>query len=186
MTHGMLEDSMEVEVVKPEKKEVSSTPQRPPKQPFIVSTPLRTFTLRAKHEQAMKDWILMINDLRKKSNPNLVGETTVNREADLEGTPIHGKIIISYTDKGKEKIYKMKKNSIIIGRSTKADIYIPDPKLSRNHARIEINSKNVVGLFDLGSLGGSFVNDEKIIKVALNPNDRFQLGNTKFVFKVAR
>jgi pSer/pThr/pTyr-binding forkhead associated (FHA) protein len=62
----------------------------------------------------------------------------------LEGTPVVGKILISYMDKGREKIYKMKKNSIIIGRSTKADIYIPDPKLSRNHARIEINSKNVV------------------------------------------
>jgi hypothetical protein len=39
---------MEIEMPKPEKKEEPTAPtsSRPPKQPFIVSTPLRTFTLR--------------------------------------------------------------------------------------------------------------------------------------------
>ena len=77
----------------------------------------------------------------------------------------------------------MKKDSIVIGRSTKADIYISDPKISRNHARIEMNSKGVPVLYDMGSLCGTLLNGVKVIKHPLKNGDTFLLGNTTFTFK---
>jgi len=76
----------------------------------------------------------------------------------------------------------MKKDSIVLGRSTKADIYVGDVKMSRNHCRIEMSSNGVPVLYDLGSMGGTVVNGKKVIKVALVPGDQIQLGTTTFTF----
>jgi hypothetical protein len=60
-------------------------------------------------------------------------------------------ITLEYTHNGKTKPYKMKKKTVIIGRSRKAELALEDDKkISRNHAKISLSPKNVPILYDLG------------------------------------
>ena len=53
------------------------------------------------------------------------------------------------------------KNSVMIGRSESADLYLADKKISRRHAEISINGDGIF-LDDLSSRTGTRVNGESI------------------------
>jgi pSer/pThr/pTyr-binding forkhead associated (FHA) protein len=89
----------------------------------------------------------------------------------------------------------MKKDNVVMGRSTKSDVLIQDAKVSRNHCRIEMTPQQVPVcffrndyanycqiLFDLGSLGGTLVNGKRVIKSALRPGDVITVGTTEVIF----
>jgi len=63
-----------------------------------------------------------------------------------------------------------------LGRSSQNDVAIPDPSLSRHHARITIKD-GVPHLEDLGSLNGTFINGERItLPHPFGETDAIQLG----------
>jgi len=81
----------------------------------------------------------------------------------------------------------MKKKSIVIGRSTKADLLIEkDKKMSRNHARLELNSEGVPVLYDLGSQSGIIIDGKRVSTKSLKDGMSFQLGDTTFSFVVQK
>jgi hypothetical protein len=68
---------------------------------------------------------------------------------------------------------------LVLGREhATADLVIPDPGVSRRHARVLTNSGGVI-LEDLGSSNGTYVNGERISgPVELGAGDEVQLGDT--------
>jgi phosphoserine phosphatase RsbU/P len=62
-----------------------------------------------------------------------------------------------------------------IGRRTGKDLTLFDPRVSRDHARIEQEAGDFY-LVDEGSKHGTFVNGSKIVRQRLAPNDRVVLG----------
>ncbi len=63
-----------------------------------------------------------------------------------------------------------------LGRSSQNDVAIPDPSLSRHHARITMK-EGIPHLEDLGSLNGTFINGERItLPHPLGETDAVQLG----------
>jgi len=72
---------------------------------------------------------------------------------------------------------------IIIGRSSELDMVLVEDMVSRKHAKITTDDKNVT-IQDLGSTNGTFVNGEKIRKVELKDGDRILIGTSiiKLVF----
>jgi pSer/pThr/pTyr-binding forkhead associated (FHA) protein len=65
----------------------------------------------------------------------------------------------------------------VIGREG-CEIVLPDPEVSRRHAALKAMGDGI-GIEDLGSLNGTFVNGERISEpVALKAGDTVQLGNT--------
>ena len=67
------------------------------------------------------------------------------------------------------------------GRSSKAHIRIDDETVSNLHFQLE----NIPGgwvLKDLRSTNGIFVNDEKVLKIALQEGDIIKAGNCTIVF----
>jgi pSer/pThr/pTyr-binding forkhead associated (FHA) protein len=65
----------------------------------------------------------------------------------------------------------------VIGREG-CEIVLPDPEVSRRHAALR-SVGDGIGIEDLGSLNGTFVNGERISEpVALKAGDTVQLGNT--------
>ncbi len=70
-----------------------------------------------------------------------------------------------------------------IGRDDRAHLRVDDVKVARMHAVIEIDPDDAVTLIDLGSEGGTFVNDKRINKCALRPGDRVRVGSTTIVLE---
>jgi serine/threonine protein kinase len=72
-------------------------------------------------------------------------------------------------------------HSLTLGRGPNNDIKLTDPKASRQHAKLEMYGSRVY-LEDSGSTSGCFVNDKKIERVELVPNDLITIGDTQLRF----
>ena len=87
--------------------------------------------------------------------------------------------VIEGVNKGKK--YKIGGKIVSIGRSPENDIVLISTKISKNHAKIEIQ-ENKIALIDLGSSNGTYVNGKRISKVFLNKDDTIIFGRaTKIV-----
>lgn len=64
-----------------------------------------------------------------------------------------------------------------VGRSSKNDVVIVDPLMSRHHCRIGFK-ENLLCVSDLGSANETLVNDKPIREVLLAPGDHILLGET--------
>jgi hypothetical protein len=69
----------------------------------------------------------------------------------------------------------------VIGRHPDSVICLDDVTVSRRHAHLEVSSGQVV-IRDLGSLNGTYVNQERIEEAVLNHGDEVQIGRYRMVF----
>ncbi len=65
----------------------------------------------------------------------------------------------------------------VIGRGADADLPLEDRRVSREHAKITIDSKGTPVLEDLGSSNGTFLNGSPIRRQELKEGDKLQLGS---------
>jgi diguanylate cyclase (GGDEF)-like protein len=93
--------------------------------------------------------------------------------------------------KGEEigRDFRLRKNSMVIGRSTTADICLPDDGASREHARVSYTGTDDSGdatfaLTDLGSTNRTFVNSEAVESVQLRDGDKIRVGDSVLKFVV--
>ena len=91
-------------------------------------------------------------------------------------TDISTLLIDQGADKG--QVISIPQQGVRIGRSSKSDVVIRDPKLSRHHCRMF--HKEGIGLFvaDLGSANETLVNDVPVKECQIHESDRIQLGDT--------
>ena len=66
---------------------------------------------------------------------------------------------------------------LIIGRSGERDIVLEEEMVSRQHAKVRAEGEELI-LVDLGSTNGTFVNGEKVRRIALNSGDRLLIGTS--------
>ena len=66
---------------------------------------------------------------------------------------------------------------LTIGRASSCDLVLPDPLISREHARIDADGSQLA-IHDLGSRNGTLVNGERISSADLHPGDEINLGGT--------
>ncbi len=71
---------------------------------------------------------------------------------------------------------------LVIGRSTKANFLIQDPKISGLHAKVE-KQKGRFKLIDLGSSNGILHKGKKVKTLTLSPGKKFQIGDVGFDVK---
>ena len=67
----------------------------------------------------------------------------------------------------------------IIGRGRDATLTLPHPLVSRKHCEI-FESNGYLVVRDMGSLNGTFVNDERITEAILPPGGLLRLGTVTF------
>jgi len=82
---------------------------------------------------------------------------------------------------GKTKDFTLKDGEIILGRGQDCDIVLPDPIVSRHHAKIVKEGENYI-LKDLGSHNGTRVNGRVIHSVQLDHNYEIRMGKSKLIF----
>jgi len=163
---------------------------------FNITTPLRRFVIRSKHEVAVDEWIQKIDERRllkqgqKGVTPHKVqgNKKLLDNKGYMYTKPIRGKMrLIDTTNGNKRKVYKFPKsapNGGNIGRSSSNDLSLScDGYISRSHCRIEIK-ENVPFLFDLGSHTGTLLNGKKVTSSPLKPGDIVRIGRTDFEFQV--
>ena len=75
------------------------------------------------------------------------------------------------------------KELALIGRNKRCHIYIDDPYMSKNHAKIFLRD-GVFYIQDLDSTNGSFLNGRRLPDhpVRLKDSDKLSFGNISFIF----
>ena len=66
-----------------------------------------------------------------------------------------------------------------VGREAGNDLIIPDPTVSRRHARILMEGGTLV-LYDEGSTNGTFVNEQRVVRQPLKAGDVVRFGKVRF------
>lgn len=85
-------------------------------------------------------------------------------------------VVTEGPDKGKE--ITVPPEGVRIGRSSKNDVILVDPQLSRHHCRIFFKPDGRLCIADLGSANKTYVNDEEAQETDINPGDVISLGET--------
>lgn len=79
------------------------------------------------------------------------------------------------------KIFTLRGEETLIGRTEENDIILSHPSISRNHAKVLLE-KDTYKIVDLGSANGVRVNGEEYGKVALKSGDKVDLGHVRLRF----
>jgi len=95
----------------------------------------------------------------------------------------YGFLELSLPD-GSRQEFELSKSEITLGRGLTNDIVIADSKISRIHARIEVNDEGRVKLFDQGSTNGSRLNGKKVIEAQVNPGDIITVGSSQLRYQM--
>ena len=100
--------------------------------------------------------------------------------AILDG-PADRAMVVIHRGPAKGARFLIDQNQSSIGRSTDSQIFLDDVTVSRKHAAIEIEG-GVFTLIDLGSLNGTYLNNQSVAKSALKTGDEIQIGKFHMLF----
>jgi hypothetical protein len=80
--------------------------------------------------------------------------------------------------------FVLDRDVISAGRHPESDVFLDDITVSRRHAEIK-RTEEGFEIVDVGSLNGTYVNRERIDRVALKNGDEIQIGKFKLLFFTA-
>lgn len=89
-------------------------------------------------------------------------------------------VVASGPDKG--RVFPLGKGTLVIGRGSKTQTQLVDPRVSRAHCEIEWDGHRAV-VHDAGSGGGTFVNGRRTTTAELKPGDILRVGDTDLIYK---
>ena len=105
-------------------------------------------------------------------------------EAVLNGAPDKAMVVV-HRGANKGSRYLISEERTSIGRSPESEIFLDDVTVSRSHAVIERNG-SVFALNDLGSLNGTYINNQSLKTAPLTCGDEIQIGKFHLIFISAR
>ena len=91
-------------------------------------------------------------------------------------------VVLAGSDVG--NIFKLEQGHTTLGRSPDAEIRLLDDSISRKHARLILTGMSIQ-VEDLDSSNGTYVNGDRVTRLALNDGDKIRVGDTtilKFSF----
>lgn len=101
-----------------------------------------------------------------------------------EGPPAaHVRLIgrnLSVTD----QVFEVDRATFVVGRGRDAGITLPDPSVSRVHARLISQPDGHVLVEDMGSANGTFVNNQRVRIWQLAEGDLLRFGNVEFLVEI--
>jgi hypothetical protein len=79
--------------------------------------------------------------------------------------------------------HQISRSTLVLGRSTEADVRVDDPGVSRKHCEIRVGTPSVVQ--DLGSTNGIVVDGQHTQRATLRDGSRIVVGSTTIVYRQA-
>ncbi|MQY12700.1 hypothetical protein SRB5_28390 [Streptomyces sp. RB5] len=80
--------------------------------------------------------------------------------------------------------HQIARQSLVLGRSTEADVRIDDPGVSRRHCEIRVDGSHAT-VQDLGSTNGIVVDGQHTLHAALRDGSRIVVGSTTIIYRQA-
>jgi sigma-B regulation protein RsbU (phosphoserine phosphatase) len=93
-------------------------------------------------------------------------------------------LVVTASD-GRTHRHPIRGREVTIGREPTNDICIPDPLVSKYHAKIIVSNHSLT-VFDLGSVNKTRVNGQLVDQAALRYGDELQFARVKCQLTVAR
>jgi hypothetical protein len=84
-----------------------------------------------------------------------------------------------------QRIFTVKRTSVLLGRGDDADIQLPDGSVSQHHARI-VRQGKTFDVTDLDSTNGTFIRGKRVTRANLRNADRITLGTVDLMFLLDR
>jgi hypothetical protein len=84
-----------------------------------------------------------------------------------------------------QRIFTVKRTSVLLGRGDDADIQLPDGSVSQHHARI-VRQGKTFDVTDLDSTNGTFIRGKRVTRSTLRNADRITLGTVDLMFLLDR
>jgi hypothetical protein len=93
---------------------------------------------------------------------------------------LYGKLTITAPD-GSSQTVELTKPVITFGRRRANDVHLDDPRVSRQHFRIECSEEGCY-VVDMGSANGTYLNETRIERAGLSDGDTIQVGDYRLQF----
>lgn len=100
--------------------------------------------------------------------------------AILDG-PADRAMVVIHRGPSKGARFLIDQSEVAIGRSTDSPVFLDDVTVSRKHAVIE-GREGVFTLRDLGSLNGTYLNNQNVSESQLATGDEIQIGKFHLLF----
>lgn len=82
--------------------------------------------------------------------------------------------------------YALTKAVTTIGRHPDSDLFLDDVTVSRRHAEVQRRDDGQYLLGDVGSLNGTYLNNERVESAALREGAQIQVGKFRLVFVIGQ
>ena len=92
----------------------------------------------------------------------------------------HGLLVMRSGERSGERI-SLTLDRVEIGRNPECTVCLDDVTVSRRHAELRLGSDGYV-MTDMGSLNGTYVNQERVEEMLLQNGDELQVGKYRMVF----
>jgi hypothetical protein len=113
------------------------------------------------------------------------GERVETHEGIVKRGADDGPAVLELLDSGElSPAFELGAAPVQIGRIADNDIVLPDPNVSRVHARVE-RRDGAYYVTDLESTNGTWLNEQRVTSAPLAENDVIRLGSTRFIFRRA-
>jgi pSer/pThr/pTyr-binding forkhead associated (FHA) protein len=101
--------------------------------------------------------------------------------AAVDALPEGHAMLVVLRGPGSGSRFLLDKDRVSAGRHPESDIFLDDVTVSRHHAEFTRDG-DVFTVGDAGSLNGTYVNRDRIDRVALKDGDEVQIGKYRLVF----
>lgn len=75
------------------------------------------------------------------------------------------------------KRFPLEEGAVCLGRHSQCEIVLTDPEISRRHLKLTVEEAGWF-LDDLGSMNGTWVNGQRVMRQTVAPGDKIQIGQT--------
>src|SRR5690606_2551224 len=112
-------------------------------------------------------------------------EDTRALATDAGGNLVRRRAIVRIADGPQAGVeVELGREALVIGSGAKADLVVPDPRVSRLHVELSLGTQGV-RVRDLGSRNGTFVGDARVGAIVVPFGTRVRIGRTTLELRAA-